>query len=72
MKVFFRGITKMENDNITTSHNITISLTSSEVYKMFLVEKYNIIVLYIPVILMAITANTLVILVVIKYNFMRR
>lgn len=62
----------MEYDNTTISHNITVSLTSSEVYKMFLVEKYNIIVLYIPVILMAITANTLVILVVIKYNFMRR
>lgn len=63
----------MDNDTIIlTSQNISLSLTSLEVYKMFLVKNYSIIVLYVPVILMAITANTLVILVVVKYNFMRR
>lgn len=58
----------MENE----TQNMSLSLTSAEVYKMFLVENYSIILLYIPVILLAITANTLVILVVVKYNFMRR
>lgn len=64
----------MDIDNVTYSSmfNMTPPLTSAEVYKMFLVKNYTIITLYIPVIVMALTANTLVILVVIKYNFMRR
>lgn len=42
------------------------------VYQHFLNNNYVVMSLYVPVILLALAANTLVILVVVKYNFMRR
>lgn len=63
----------MENQTVGSVSNVTnFRMSSDELYDMFLIKNYYIICLYVPVIILALTANTLVILVVVKYNFMRR
>lgn len=43
-----------------------------DIHAEMLVENYKVISLYVPVVILALVANILVILVVVKYNCMRR
>lgn len=48
------------------------AITYDMIIQNFIVLNYTIIGLYIPVFLLALCANTLVIVVVLKYHYMRR
>lgn len=56
------------NDNNTSD----LSFMSEDIIEHFHDRNYVVIVLYVPVFLLALIANSLVIAVVIKYHYMRK
>ncbi|KAK5647245.1 hypothetical protein RI129_002137 [Pyrocoelia pectoralis] len=54
-----------------TDENVFVNVSKESIIEQFFIKKYDVILLYVPVFLLALTANILVIAVVIKYHYMR-
>ncbi|XP_018329431.1 orexin receptor type 2-like isoform X2 [Agrilus planipennis] len=66
-----RNITMTFDDLVLENESLIDTIPESDIYEVFHIRQYDLIIIYIPIILLSLSANLLVITVVIKNHYMR-